>query len=191
MSFLVFDTETTGFPLKMFKATSKNIFNWNTCRIVQIAWEVYTDVASEMPIASKCYTIRPSGFTIPAESSAIHGITHDEAIEQGIPLMDVIDEFMSDIVMHEIQTIVAHNMSFDSNAILSEMYRAKSDYTSAWLVLNKYCTMMKGARRGGQWQKLETLYQALIGPLDQDTLLHRADVDTKLCAAIYKQQMKQ
>jgi DNA polymerase III subunit epsilon len=191
MAFLVLDTETTGFPLKNLKATAKNIFNWNTCRIVQIAWEVYANIESEAPITRKCYMIRPNGFTIPTDSSAIHGIYHDEALAQGIPLSQAIDELMNDIIVHETQTIVAHNMSFDSNAILSEMFRAKSEYALTWQVLDKYCTMMKGTRRGGKWQKLEALYQTLIGPLDQGMLLHRADVDTKLCAAVYKEQMKQ
>ena len=188
MAFVVFDTETTGLPSKFIDATPSNIKNWDSCRIVQIAWEIYNNSTDTSPVSSQCYVVSPDGFTIPSKSSSIHGISTEDALANGTPISNVITLFMNDITKHNVTTAVAHNMSFDSNVFLSEMYRNKFGDVDIWKDLRKHCTMIAGTKRGGRWPKLNDLYKSLIGPVDNSLILHRADVDTKLCADIYKVQ---
>ena len=188
MAFVVFDTETTGLPRRYIDATSTNFSNWDSCRIVQIAWEIYNSPSDTYPVSDGCYVVSPDGFTIPAKSTSIHGISTAEALNIGISINDVIRLFTSDIILHKVETAVAHNMSFDTNVLLAEMYRNNLGNINVWKSLRKHCTMIAGTKRGGRWPKLVDLYKSLIGDIDESTTLHKADVDTSLCAAIYKVQ---
>ena len=192
MAFVVFDTETSGLPIKYNNAVPTNWNNWDSSRIVQIAWEIYDSPNDVAPVASHCYIVSPEGFTIPPQSTAIHGITNEYASENGIPILSMIKLFFDDLKRYEITKAVAHNMSFDSNVLLSEMYRIGNEVDeelSVWKALKKHCTMLVGTKRGGRWPKLNALYESLLGPVDASMTLHRADVDTRLCAEIYKVQV--
>ena len=167
MAFVVFDTETSGLPTKYIDAVVTNWHNWDSCRIVQIAWEIYTSPNDVAPVVSQCYTVSPEGFTIPPQSIAIHGITTDNALENGISIRSMLKLFFDDITRYKITKAVAHNMSFDSNVLLSEMYRIGNQIDEeliVWKALKKHCTMLVGTKKGGRWPKLNALYKSMIGP---------------------------
>jgi len=186
-AFVVFDTETTGLPSNYDKFKFTNWHNWNSCRLVQLAWEIYNSPDDDTPVSKGCHLVIPETFTIPAKASSIHGITTEDARMNGRPLSEVLTLFMTDIKKYEVATAVAHNIAFDDNVIMSEMYRAGMN-VSDWSLIYKYCTMLAGTVRGGRWPKLSALYKRLVGPLEDSVALHRADEDTRLCAAIYKAQ---
>ncbi len=187
MTFIVFDTETTGLP-KNFKlsASEKNISNWNSCRLVQIAWNLYSDDNSL--IHKICRIVKPQGFVIPRESTAIHNITHDYASENGEDLEDVINNFIMDLRICD--TLVAHNIDFDINVIKSELIRLNKPTYDIDNVLT-YCTMKNNTVRGGRYPKLSALYTRLIGPIDSRTILHDAQADCDLCSEIYINNISQ
>lgn len=190
-SFIVFDTETTGLPAKYLRATADNFHNWDSCRMVQIAWEIYDSTSHDEPVSSACYTIAPDNFTIPATASNIHDITTEIALSNGRSVVDVLRVLLSDIQRNNVKIAVAHNVAFDDNVVLSEIYRVNNQLNNCettWQSLQKYCTMIQGTPRGGRWPKLSQLYIKLIGPLPETLTLHRADEDTRLCSAIYKMQ---
>ena len=83
-----FDVETTGVP-KDYSADARDLNNWP--RIVQIAW-ILTDLDGR-EIEKHCTTIRPEGFEIPRESTAVHGIEHDKALLEGVELRFVLEHF--------------------------------------------------------------------------------------------------
>ncbi len=113
-SVVIFDTETTGLP-KTRGRPYNDLDNWP--RIVEIAWQIFgkTEI--------KSYLIRPNGFTIPAEASAIHGITTEQASGEGVDIKEALTLFLADV--RACGTIVAHNLKgFDLPVVRAEMLRA-------------------------------------------------------------------
>ena len=184
MAFVVIDTETTGLPyLFNKKATRETLTNWDPCRMVQLAWMIYND--SKELVSSQCYLTIPDGFTIPPSATKIHGITTKFATENGLPTDRVLQLFQMDMKLHNVETIIAHNIDFDHNVILSEMYRWTMN-TNYWRSLDTYCTMRSNiALFGGRFPRLNMLYAKMVGPIDDSIVLHTADSDCRLCAEIY------
>lgn len=72
--YLFFDTETTGLP-KNWKAPITDLNNWP--RLVQLAFLIFDKNGNK--ISSGDFIIRPDGFIIPSDASAIHGISTERA----------------------------------------------------------------------------------------------------------------
>ncbi|MHC4458974.1 MAG: 3'-5' exonuclease, partial [Planctomycetota bacterium] len=104
--YLFFDTETAGLPRNR-KAPVSDLNNWP--RLVQIAWLQYDKSGSQ--VKGSDYIIKPEGFTIPYNSTKIHGITTKKAMEEGVLLDVVLEEFST--VIDRSDYLVAHNMDFD------------------------------------------------------------------------------
>lgn len=186
MSFLVFDTETTGLPYDFnVGAGPLTLENWDHCRMVQIAWRIYS-VDKEL-LEHQMHIIKPEGFTIPLSSTMIHKISTEAAIENGIDISDALDILFAAIDEYNVERVVAHNIKFDDNVILSELYRCRSDHLICiWRSLKKHCTMISNKSKfGGRWPKLDMLYTKLVGPIANMSILHDAAEDCRLCADIY------
>ena len=112
---LVLDIETTGLPqTKGFGNyyNPKEINKYNSSRIVSIA--LLNDNMEKYSI------IKPNDFTI--KNSHFHGITQENAVKNGISLKD----FFNPSILQEIENsdiILGHNIDFDINVLLSELYR--------------------------------------------------------------------
>jgi DNA polymerase III subunit alpha len=187
MAFLVFDTETTGLPnVYNIRATPDTLGNWMYCRLVQIAWRIYTHEDNQFNLMStQSYLIKPDGFDIPADATRIHGITTADAANNGIDIQTALEYLMADIESHNVDTLVAHNIEFDDNVILSEMHRLNLN-TTKWEELDQHCTMRSNKHLfNGRWPKLNMLYTKLIGPIENANQLHSADYDCQLCAEVY------
>lgn len=185
---LVIDTETTGLPPRGKSPTNGEA--WNSCRIVQIAWQLYPVTAQSINelVSSACYIIKPKYGDIPVESAKIHGITTERAMQEGVDIMEVISEL--DKVLPMVTLIVAHNIDFDKNVVASELHRAGAfDMYRRFMVKDMYCTMREGTQSGGRWPKLADLYERLHGEkVGENMRLHSADTDAQICAAIYFKQ---
>lgn len=162
---LFFDTETTGIP-NSFHAPITDILNWP--RLVQIAWIITDEDGNELK--KRKHLIEPNGFLIPEDATAVHGITTEQALQEGIPLQSALVEFMSDLNCSEL--IVGHNIDYDINIVGAELYRLNMEYNDL-VKKNKICTMKKSvdycaipnpnAYYGGyKWPKLEELYRKLF-----------------------------
>lgn len=203
MSILVFDTETTGLPprgAKFARADTSNYLGWRGCRLVQIAWEIRS-VMDYAVLVSRAFVIKPDGFVIPDKATEIHGISQAQAESEGIPIIEVLDMFFRDIASFQVSRVVAHNMSFDDNVMLAELFMllqmlrqdmcSQSTYEKwlrhleAWVSIPKICTMRMGTKPNGKWPKLDSLYREVCGKEPEGTL-HNACVDTRLCAEIYR-----
>jgi DNA polymerase III epsilon subunit-like protein len=130
----VFDTETTGLPNKVPGGGWNSYYpyymidKYKTSRIVSIAWG-YTDNFSKNTIANVSvdhYIRYPEGFNeIP--TTHIHGITFQETLEKGIPFCDILNTYGLANILLNCDYIVAHNVSFDINILLSELSRLETD----------------------------------------------------------------
>ena len=108
MKALCYDTETQGLPL--FNEPSEDP---RQPHIVEIAALLFDDAGQK--IDSFHTIVRPDGWTIPDEVAAIHGITTERAMDEGIPEHQALAGFLA---MHARADIrVAHNESFDARIL--------------------------------------------------------------------------
>jgi DNA polymerase III epsilon subunit-like protein len=114
--YLFFDTETTGLP-KSWKAPVTDLGNWP--HIVQIAWALFDDQGTQL--ALRDHLIKPEGFVIPENATAIHGISTEKALKEGRPVAEVLAEFSAAI--RGAVCLVAHNLDFDEKMARVELLR--------------------------------------------------------------------
>lgn len=130
--YLFFDTETTGLP-RSWKAPVTDLNNWP--RLVQLAYFLYDGEGNQ--ISGGDFIIKPEGFTIPADVSRIHGITHERALIEGQPLNTVLQHF--NLLIEQANWLVAHNMSFDEKIVGCEFLR--NGMNNSIPAKNRICTM--------------------------------------------------
>lgn len=188
MGYVVFvDTETTGLPPRS-TVTSHNFQLWKNCRLVQLAWEIRYEPSNGELALKRNLLVTPVDFEIPDAAVAIHGITTEHAKNNGQSLQSVLEQLFADIASYNVTKIVAHNISFDVNVLLAELYTiAREDLVTILLGMTKFCTMRNGTQPGERWPKLQVLYERLCGPLSDElrNSLHDASVDVHLCSKIY------
>ena len=184
---IIFDTETTGLPPRFQNKSGfvdpSYFLEWENCRIVQIAW-IVMDIEGTI-VKEANYIIKPAFFIIPEDSTAIHGISQEVANEHGKEIKDVLREFMKDLLTCD--TLIAHNIEFDYNVVLAELFRASIKICNMKTV-HKYCTMRKGSVPNGKWYKLGELYKKYYGTAPTLSL-HNALNDVFICKDIYMYQL--
>lgn len=130
---LTYDTETTGLP--DFKARSADPIQPH---LVQLALVISSDDGAEITATS--VIIKPDGWTIPAEVTAIHGISHERAMDEGIPEAVAVGMFL--VNQGQCAIRVAHNESFDRRIMRIAMTRSslERDFIEAIEGRASYCT---------------------------------------------------
>ena len=152
--YIIFDTETTGLP-KRWDAPISDTGNWP--RAIQIAWQLHDDMGRL--IEHEDYLIRPDGFNIPYDAERIHGISTELAMEEGVPLLDVLEKF--NVALSKAKFIVGQNVGFDVNIMGCEYFRMGIESPLGHKVLDT-CTentanlLQLPGGRGGRY-KLPTL----------------------------------
>lgn len=175
--FLVFDTETTGFPIDS-QAPVSRLDNWP--RIVQLSWQVH-DVKGNF-LYHHDYIIQPDGFDIPFNAQKIHGISTEKALKEGLPIHEVFNKFIADI--KETKYIVGHNIEFDLKITASEFFRYGIDVpilefpTFDTQLLGTPVCRLPGGRKGEfKYPKLAELYHHLFGENFDEAHNAAADVN--------------
>ena len=175
--YLFFDTETTGLP-KTYSASTSNLDNWP--RVLQLASLLYDP--SGVLLLSSSHIIKPEDFIIPEKATAIHGITNEKANKEGIPLIKVLTEFVSDYLAPA-GTIISHNLYFDKKVIGAELLR--HNFLGVLAGKKKICTML-GTRNlfaGHKWPSLSELYYLLFHSKIEEA--HDAYVDIQATAKCF------
>lgn len=186
MKVLIFDTETTGLPKSKASAYA-GPNNWP--HIVSISWIVLNSETNKFEKV-KSFIVRPEKWIIPPESTAIHGISHELAMQSGLPLLDVMYEFL----LEERDIIVSHNYEFDNNVVINAL---KWDLEVPNPVLKgiPYCTMklttnfckLPGKYYGYKPPKLKELYKIVFGRDPDESKLHGSLYDAQILAEIIKE----
>lgn len=181
MIYLIFDTETTGLP-KNYKAPSSDLENWP--RLVQISWIITDGINRE----EFDYIIRPDGFKIPTEASDIHGISQEQAENEGKDREFVLNIFRAYVNVAD--KIIAHNLEFDRAIVGAEYYRMFGDDRFEKRLAQKelFCTMLKstdlvgikGTHAGqNKWPRLIELYKHLFN--QEFSGAHNSLADARAC----------
>lgn len=172
---LIWDTETSG----LFKkgANYKNIHDFDNARLVSISWFL---TQGNSIIEQSYFIIKPTDWYINIESTNIHGITHQYALDNGLDIQQVLISFYNSL--KRCTNLVAHNINFDETIIKSELFRLEyKDALNEIKIKNKICTMIKGRKymKTRKFPKLSELYKFLYN--EEITNAHCALDDTKHC----------
>ena len=181
IEYLFFDTETTGLP-RNWKAPVTDIENWP--RLVQLAYLAYN--ANGEIIEKGDFIIKPEGYTIPTESSQIHGISTEKAMQEGHFIKEVLKSFQD--LVNNSEYLVAHNMSFDEKIVGSEFLR--NNFQNTITAKKKICTMISTTNfcrisgpYGFKWPKLSELHFKLFNTRFEEA--HNAFVDIQVTAKCF------
>jgi DNA polymerase III epsilon subunit-like protein len=200
---LFLDTETTGLPKQPcydYYYDPNQIGHYDSSRVVQIAALVYeiesdakTGEVSASLLHEHDYLIKPDGFLI--QNSHIHSITQSLATFAGITIKDAMDKIVPDL--KDVHLMVAHNLGFDKNVLLSELYRNElPEYAQVVASMSEFCTS-KGCTnltkipfnsKKFKQPKLIELYKFLFG--EEVSGLHDALQDTRVMVKCFIELIK-
>lgn len=159
---LFFDTETTGLPPNSHPVYDADRYP----HICQLSW-TFNDM-------DKDFIIRPDGWTIPPETTAVHGISTEMALEKGVPFHDALKLFCIDLL--DAETICAHNAQFDKRMLIADATRltnkdrgrnfesllqSKVCIDTMQLTIDFVAARFKNGRTG-KFPRLEELYYKLF-----------------------------
>mgnify|MGYP002508459299 CR=1 FL=1 len=164
---ICFDTETTGVIPR--GKEEPLVYTNDFPHVVQLSWKLGDKEGD--------FIIKPDGFTIPDAAAAVHGITTDRAIAEGVPYHDAFMQFFADVKAST--ALCAHNgAAFDIRVIVAEYVRMSNVERASkfWAFLKSlplYDTMTEptiinfvGARfrdgKPGKFPRLEELYAKLF-----------------------------
>ncbi|MDO5342927.1 MAG: DNA polymerase III subunit alpha [Bacteroidia bacterium] len=182
--FLVFDTETTGLPLRK-DAPLTDFGNWP--RMVQLAWQVHDEFGSF--VEAQNHIVRPDGFTIPINAKMVHGISTEHALEVGKPLGEVLDMFLESA--KNAKYLVGHNINFDLSVLGCEFLRDRGENPLPnWKIVDTctektaaFCKIPGGTHGGFRFPKLINFYKLLFG--NEFDSAHNASADVEATARIF------
>lgn len=112
-------------------------------RIVTLGW-VVGQVNGE-PIRKE-RIVKPAGFHVEEKATKFHGVTHERADSEGLPLAQVLTEFLDDMLAARQAggRVVAHHLEFDAGIISNEIDNAGlASRKTEWetFVRAGFCTM--------------------------------------------------
>lgn len=178
---LFLDTETTGLPNNRLSSYD-TVLKWP--RLVEVAW---IECHEEGTVVSEYnQIIKPDGFVIPKQASAIHGITTEKAMKNGIQLHEVLMQLFT--VIGRCSVIIGHNVEFDTKIIEMEFLRTgllKDHYPKLFgrqVCTMKSATKLYGIRSGYgrlKYPTLSELYLKLFGECFEHN--HNALSDARAC----------
>jgi len=189
MDILAFDTETTGLPI--WKEPSESEGQPHIVEIAALLYSPSGDLIDEFSAL-----VKPDGWTISQEMTDIHGITQEQAMDEGIPEAEALAGYLA--IHARAGLRVGHNVSFDDRIlriaikrygagatqeerdVLADLYKAGESYCTCWK--NKPVLAIPGPR-GHKLPTLAEAYQHYFGTAPE--VAHRARADAEACARIY------
>ncbi|RRV29626.1 3'-5' exonuclease [Pseudomonas sp. o96-267] len=176
----VFDFETTGIP--DWKQPSEA---GHQPHIVEVA-ALLCDADGKI-LERYQAIVRPNGWEITPEMTAIHGISHEQAMDEGIPEIEALDGFLAIHTQAAIRA--AHNATFDDRIarIAIARYHGKDLADAFKDSTEKFCTCYSARGKvDGIGNKLPTLAEAYKHFTGEDMVeAHRAMPDALACARVY------
>lgn len=186
-TYLFFDTETTG--LIDYK---KELSDPSQPRITQLAALLTDEDGNE--IDRMCEYVRPDGWEVPPEITALNGTTTEKLEELGLPMPQVLGMF--DALKQQCTHRVGHNVSFDKQMLRREAFAYDLPHDSSGK--ESLCTMKmakgiialpasqkmnEAGMRGSKPPKLQEAYQYFFGKTFDKA--HDAMADVIACKEVF------
>lgn len=194
------DFETTGLIPQLTKNDGRKVFypyyeleKYNESRAVQFSFVIYHNDGRLDSLHD--YIIKPNGFIIPQESTNIHHISHNDAIENGVDINEALNVFEN--YLDNCRYLVMHNAWFDRNILLSEIYRLNNqsllnkvkniDYfcTMRGNGIKDYCGIRSQYYNGYKNPTLGELHYKLFNEKVNTKYMHNALTDAKITAKCF------
>jgi len=115
-NYLFFDLETNGLP-KRKNAESWQVELWP--RVVQLAWVVKS--SSGKTLEEKSYIVKPNRWRIPKDAREVHGISYQQAKEEGVGIDEVLAAFSE--ASAKCDAAIAHYLEFREGTLAAEFFR--------------------------------------------------------------------
>lgn len=135
--------------------------------LVALSWALYASPSEQ--VIWRYAVIHPDGFTIPDRSVVHHGVTHEKALDEGLPIADVLQSLNDDISLYAPSRVVAHQVSFHLGMLMAECRRNR--IPMRFLGPRTFCTL-KGSislcqipsytGEGYKWPSLSELHYHLL-----------------------------
>ncbi len=205
MHILFFDTETNGLPWNRY-ASYRNTDNWP--HIVQIAWQVWNFSSLTEPYCIQHVNalIKPrADMKWDEDAAAIHKIQRKD-LEGGVEVSRALEWFKDDC--NRADYVVAHNLQFDKNVLLSESMRLFEKGATAmnpdiwWPQKAEICTMKAStplcaimAKKGTpddpyKWPTLLEFHTWLFPGAAKPENLHNADTDVMVLIQCVREMLR-
>lgn len=179
---LIFDLETTGLPqtkgFNRFYKYDRNEY-YDSSRIIQLSYcvhELGKTLDAELEIYN-FYRYPDEDIVISDDAFRIHGISQDKLIQDGIKFTDIIHSGLIN-ALNECDYIMSHNINFDFNILLNELFRIDYNIPKNWH------TKLVCSCKLTDYTKLSTLYEIVVGKHDTDLNYHNASVDVLVLSRI-------
>jgi DNA polymerase-3 subunit epsilon len=198
---LFYDTETTGLPL-----WSQPSEHPDQPRVVQLA-ALLCDEETGEDLRQMNMIVLPEGWTIPSEVAAVHGITTERAMDEGIAASHVLEHFFDLWTGADLRG--GHNESFDMRMLRIEIMRSPvysmqsigdpaMPFADYWKTAPAFCTqtnstkivnlpptpkMVAARRMGPKSPNLGEAYEFFTGQKLEGA--HDARVDVRGAKAVY------
>jgi len=182
MKYVTIDTETT------------NLFDYRKPadaegqpRLAQLALVFLApDHTIEREVA---FLIKPEGWTMSAETAAIHGLTQEKLLAEGVPVLGALTAYNEALDGEYI--VVGYNVSYDLKVMRGELRRAgladrfeTTRSVDCMRPLTSVCKIPKAKGNGYKLPKLVEAYRHLFNK-DFDGA-HGAPADAHACAEIFR-----
>jgi len=152
--YLVYDTETNGFPPK--------------ARMTQLSFCLFTE-DGEIIKQYQAFC-KPDGWEIPKEKFFIeNGMTTERNEELGIPVFEILREFQE--ALKQCKYKIAHNHTFDNQIVTNEIAFAGIE-PALFKYKKSFCTMLSTVNyvgalnkwgKPGKWPNLQELHKKCFG----------------------------
>lgn len=173
---LILDTETNGFA-----SGSRPNTDPRQPHIVELAATLVD--RDNQTLDELNVIVRPDGWDTGDEDClAVHGITVEQAIEEGIAEFDALERLLA--MKRRAQLVVCHNIGFDIRIVEIGLSRHHPDEVRPWLATPTFCTMDAAGRVcGHKNRKLAVAYSILCA--GEHDAAHQALADVDACRAIF------
>ncbi len=181
--YIVVDTETTG--LHDF---SKPADADGQPRMASFA---ILTMADDLSIADEFHAlIKPDGWEMNAQAAAIHGLTQEKLLAEGIPVAEALAKYNASLDAGRV--VIGYNVSYDLKVLRGELRRAglpdRFETTSSvdcMRPLTDICKIPKAKGNGYKLPKLKEAYASLFKKELEGA--HGALADARACAEIFKE----
>lgn len=183
MNFLIFDTETSGFPRKDLSANHPD-----QSRIVQLAWLLLDQEFNELESYNQLFKLSKETKIHPGAQAA-HGKSWEDCDARGVEPRQGVEKFLQ--LTTKTDLLIAHNFAFDVQLI--EIERVVHDLGHLFCTPS-YCTMEAmtpicrlPARYKGtsyKWPKLQEAYSYCFNKKFDGA--HDALADVRATAQVFK-----
>ncbi len=181
MRYLIIDTETSG----LFDF-SKPADADGQPRMASIAMIVLDENLNE--VSSVQHFVKPDGWELSAEVTAVHGLTNEHLNEVGIGVRPILEEYIGHVDAGMV--VVAFNSQFDTKILRGELRRAQMDdrfeKTPTICTMRAATDLVKAPKKTGKGWKFPKLAEACAHFGITNEGAHSAMHDARACAEIMR-----